>query len=141
MKQKDLKHLRRADLLELLLELSKENDKLHKENTELKQQLKDRRIAIENSGSLAEAALQLNGVFEAAQSACEQYIQNIHARSENMEQYCRQLEQQTQEKCEDMIAKAREESRRYLEQAKEIRSGQNDTLIWLSEIMDGGADL
>ena len=34
-------------------------------------------IAIEKAGSLAEAALQLNSVFEAAQNACAQYTQNI----------------------------------------------------------------
>ncbi len=36
-----------------------------------------REIELEEAGSIAEAALRLNGVFEAAQKAAEQYIYNI----------------------------------------------------------------
>lgn len=34
-------------------------------------------IELENAGSIAEAALRLNGVFEAAQKAAEQYLMNV----------------------------------------------------------------
>lgn len=36
-----------------------------------------RRIELEEAGSIAMAALQLNGVFETAQKAAEQYLENI----------------------------------------------------------------
>jgi hypothetical protein len=36
-----------------------------------------RQIALEESGSIAEAALRLNGIFEAAQKAADQYIYNL----------------------------------------------------------------
>jgi len=36
-----------------------------------------REIELEEAGSIAEAALRLNGVFEAAQKAAEQYIYNV----------------------------------------------------------------
>lgn len=135
MKQKELKRLRRSDLLELLLELSRENDKLRKDNHELKQQLNDRTVAIENTGSLAEAALQLNGVFEAAQKACDQYVQNVQSRSENIELYCRQKMEETQKKCDEMLAAARQQAQRH--PADHQSGGQSDTLKWLSDIMDG----
>ena len=32
---------------------------------------------LEQVGSITEASLQLNGVFEAAQKACEQYLENV----------------------------------------------------------------
>lgn len=138
MTSKDLKRLRRADLLEMLLELSRENDKLRQDNQELRRQLDDRTIVIEKSGSLAEAALQLNGVFEAAQEACEQYIQNIQSRSQNMQQYCQQMEQQTQKRCREMIAKAREEVQRCQNSVQQSRNEQTDTYAWLSELMNNG---
>lgn len=97
---KDLKRLSRSDLLEMLLELSKENDKLRIDNNELQQQLEDRKLAIDQFGSLAEAALHLNGVFEAAQAACEQYTENVQYRSEHLREYCAQLERDTQLQCE-----------------------------------------
>lgn len=101
---KDLKRLSRSDLLEMLLELSKENDTLRMENQELQQRLEDRKINIEKFGSLAEAALHLNGVFEAAQAACEQYTENIQYRSANLQEYCAQLEQETKARCNSQKA-------------------------------------
>lgn len=79
MTKKQLKRLRRSDLLEMLLALSKENDQLRQELTDANKQLAEKKICIEEAGSIAEAALKLNGVFEAAQAACEQYLQSIRA--------------------------------------------------------------
>lgn len=77
MTDKDLKRLSRADLLEMLLEQSKEVERLKLQNQKLTEQLEDRRIMIDQAGSIAEAALQLNQVFEAAQQAADQYLENI----------------------------------------------------------------
>ena len=43
----------------------------------LRRQLEDRRIRLEKTGSIAEAALALSGVFEAAQKAADLYIQSV----------------------------------------------------------------
>lgn len=72
-----LKRLSRQDLLEMLIESEKKVEQLNKELDEAKKQLADRKILIENSGSIAEAALKLNGIFEAAQAAADQYLKNI----------------------------------------------------------------
>lgn len=82
MTDKELKKLSRTDLVEMLLEVTRENEQLRWELTETREKLESKMIAIENAGSLAEAALQLNGVFEAAQSACAQYAQNLQQRGE-----------------------------------------------------------
>ncbi len=77
MTNKELKKLSRAELLEMLIAQSKEMEVLKKQLKEANEMLEDRRIKIENSGSIAEAALKLNGVFEAAQKAAAQYLENI----------------------------------------------------------------
>ena len=77
MTDKELKKLSRAELLELLLIQTKEVDRLQKELDETKAKLEDKTIKIDNAGSIAEAALKLNGVFEAAQKAAQQYIDNM----------------------------------------------------------------
>lgn len=87
MENKELRRLSRTDLLEMLLDLSRENEQLKQEVEELRKQLNDRYIAVEEMGSLAEAALKLNGVFEAAQAACDQYIENIKFRNEIFNKY------------------------------------------------------
>ena len=77
MVEKDLKKLRRAELLEIMLDQSYEIDQLRKRIKELEEQLEDRRIKIENAGSIAEASLQLTKVFEEAQRAADLYVENV----------------------------------------------------------------
>ena len=72
-----LKKLSRQDLLEMLIAEEKRINQLEKELQEAQEALKERKILIENSGSIAEAALKLNGIFEAAQAAADQYLENI----------------------------------------------------------------
>ena len=77
MTDKELKKLSRAELLGLLLIQTKEVDRLQKELNETKAKLEDKNIIIDNAGSIAEAALKLNGVFEAAEEAAKQYVENM----------------------------------------------------------------
>lgn len=113
MTNRELKKLSRADLVELLLELTRENDQLRGELNQVKQKLESREISLEQAGSLADAALQLNGVFASAQAACEQYSENIRLRSESQEEICRKMERQTREKCEAMVSRAKQEADEY----------------------------
>lgn len=116
MTDRELKKLSRADLLELLLEQLRENEQLQAALDEAKTQLEQRQLKIENAGSIAEAALQLNGVFEAAQAACAQYMENVQQMSTQMEERCAQMERETQSKCERMIADAKSQSQAYWDQ-------------------------
>ena len=74
-----LKKMSRIELLELLVEQMEENERLKKEIDKLKGELEDKRLIIENSGSIAEAALRLNKVFEAADEAARQYLEGVKA--------------------------------------------------------------
>lgn len=86
MTDKELRKLKRTDLLELLIEQSKEVESLKKRIEELEAELADRRLMISESGSIAEAALKLNGVFEAAEAAAQEYLENIRRISEEKTQ-------------------------------------------------------
>lgn len=77
MTDKELRRLSRGELLEMLLEQAKEVEQLREELDQAKAQLASREIAIQNAGSIAEAALQLNGVFQAAEKAAAQYLENV----------------------------------------------------------------
>ena len=48
----------------------------------LTQKLESRALALSEAGSIAEAAIRINGVFEAAQRAAEQYLMNVRKLSE-----------------------------------------------------------
>ena len=69
-------------------------------------QLADRTIKIDRAGSIAEASLQLSGIFAAAQDSCQYYMDNIRMLSERQSQVCQQMELETQQKCDRMVAEA-----------------------------------
>lgn len=77
MTDKELRKLKRVELLEILVEQSREIARLKKRLKETEKKLHDREIQIEESGSIAEAALRLNHIFEDAQKAADQYLENV----------------------------------------------------------------
>ena len=82
MTDKELKKLSRAELLEMLLIQSREKQHLEEELQEVKGKLEEKEIRIAEAGSIAEAALRLSGVFEAAQKAADQYLENVKRAAE-----------------------------------------------------------
>lgn len=76
-----LRKLRRADLLEMLIEQGKEVEALRTQVEELQKKLDEKTIRLEQAGNIAEAALKLNGVFEAAQAAAQQYLESVQEMS------------------------------------------------------------
>ena len=82
MTDKELRKLSRAELLEMLIQQTERNEELEAELKKAKTELRNRAITIENAGSLAEAALQINGVFEAADRAAKQYLRNVQRMAE-----------------------------------------------------------
>lgn len=69
MTEKELKKLNCYQLLELLILQTERADKLQEKLQEAEQALQDRALELSRLGSIAEASLQLGGVFRAAQEA------------------------------------------------------------------------
>lgn len=93
MDAKELSRLSKTDLLELMLEISRENDRLKRRLAIYEKVVNDNTIEIEESGSIAEAALKINGVFEAAQAAADQYLDNIRRMHDEMEMRLSEMRQ------------------------------------------------
>ena len=110
MTDKELKRLSRGELLEMLIQQSKELERLRKQLDAAQTALQNREITINKAGSIAEAALQLNGVFTAAQDACQQYMENICHLSQNQERICAQRDAESQAEAKRIVEEARRES-------------------------------
>lgn len=76
MTDKELRRLSRMELIQLLLEQTRETERLQKELDETKKELEDRRILISNAGSIVEASVQINQLMETAQKTVDQYVEN-----------------------------------------------------------------
>lgn len=102
--EKELKKLNRYHLLELLILQTERADKLQARLDETENQLNNLNIQISSLGSIAEASLQLRGVFDAAQDAADMYIDAAKKQAEEILEAARK-------QSAEMIAKAAEEVR------------------------------
>ncbi len=105
MKEKDLKKLKRAELLELLVEEGRIVEELQKEVTQLRAESEQRRIAIEKAGSIAEASLSLTKIFEEAQEASKIYLDNIRQRSEEQDRINAERDEESRKQAEQLFLK------------------------------------
>lgn len=135
MTERELRKLNRTDLLELLLQQSREMEQLREELEHAKYMLSRREIVMNQAGSIAEAALQLNGVFAAAEDACAQYMESIKTLSGRQEEVCRRMEEETRQKCDKMLADAQYQAEVYwdvvnkkVEQLLDSQKGLRDLL-------------
>ena len=77
MTDKELRHFNRSELLQMLITQGEENRRLKEELEETKKKLNERQLVMDNAGSIAEASLQLSGIFEAAEQAAKQYLESV----------------------------------------------------------------
>ncbi len=117
MTDKELRKMSRSELLEVLITLTEENNALRDKLSVTQEKLNDKAIKFERAGSLAEASLQLNGVFQAADDAALQYLQSIRRYCSEQETKCRHLEEDAQRRANAIIANAEAEARKRMAEA------------------------
>lgn len=118
MTDKELRKLRRDDLLQILIRQQRQLDEQGAELERSAEALRQRSIAIGESGSIAEAALKLNGVFEAAQAAADQFLSEARARAEEIDREAAQKKAEAERTAEDLVRSARGEADRILREAR-----------------------
>ena len=118
MTDKELRKLRRDDLLQILINQQKQIDALNEQLEQSKQALADRDIAIREAGTLAEAALKMNGVFEAAQNAAEEYARQMQKRADALVAEAEKRSADAQSLADNVVKNARAEAERILSQAR-----------------------
>lgn len=126
MADKELRRMSRPELIEIIYALKSNEEALKKKNAQLEEQLNDRTIRMEKAGSIAEASLQLNGIFETAQAAADEYLNSIKEANASMEdkQQAAAIEaervvSEAKARAEAIVGDANEEAARIMTMAKE----------------------
>ena len=138
MPDRELRHMRRTELVEIILALKQSEDQLRAENAALSAQLQERQIHIENAGSIAQAALELNKVFEAAQAAADEAqteAANLKARTQQQcdaeTEAAARKRAQTEADCKAMLARTQQEIQQrwaaFDHRASELLDGYHST--------------
>lgn len=115
MADRELRHMRRTELVEIIFALKQSEDQLKAENADLTAKLEQRQIHLDSAGSIAQAALELNHVFEAAQAAADDYLASVRSVDRDALQAqakaeAEQLKAQTKREC-DALTEAAEHKR------------------------------
>ena len=79
---KELRKLKRKELLEIMLSQAKLIEELENELAKTKEELNNKNIMIKEAGSIAEASMKLSGFFEKAQEVADQYLNSIRKNNE-----------------------------------------------------------
>lgn len=106
MTDKELRHLSRADLIDIIYELQKQNRQKDILCRKMQNELNRKELILSNAGSIAEASLQINHVMEAAQAAADQYMLSVRAANGEAERILKEAEQER----ERILQEAREQA-------------------------------
>lgn len=108
MSSKELKRLSRRDLVDIIYQMKKNEEKLEREIISLKAEIQEKsELPVPDTDAMAGVTESVTDVLAAMQSAAEQYLKEIT-----------NLKEETEKDCAKKIADAKETSRRILENMK-----------------------
>lgn len=128
MNKKKERKINKKELLEIMLAQAKRIEELEQKLEKTQKKLDSKKLTIENSGSLAEATLKLNNVFEVAQETAEQYLLNIKEK-------CKRIEIETKKECQTKTEQMIKETEKQCQQReKEAEEKLKDIELKIKEL-------
>lgn len=116
--EKDIKKLSRTELVDVIYQLKKSEQKLEEQVQTLQAALDEKNLRMENVGSVAEASLALTDIFANAQTAADAYLEEIRTRRAAVEEECSRLSAEAQEKADTLLRESTEQAEKTLQDAQ-----------------------
>ena len=125
--------MKRSQLIDIIYHLEKEMAEQKQTIEDLQKKLEDRTIRIQNAGSIASAALELNQLLETAQATADQYTGSVEAEVERIkteakaqaEKEAEQIRKDAEEEAEQIRKAAGEEAEQIRKAAGEENNAEN----------------
>lgn len=128
MTDKELSKLRRAELLEMLIAQGKDYNALQARLAQAEEQLQSRELAVQQAGTMADAAFQLNDVIGAAQKAIDLYTENVNRLCKEQEEqsnqalseakaHAEQTRADAEARAQELLANARAQAEQIVQEA------------------------
>ena len=108
MTYKEFKRLSRSQLIDIIYQFQITQNELNAEIERLKKALDDRRLRVTEAGNMAEAALQITNVMQAAQDAATLYLEEIRTMREETKRDCQRILENAQKEADNLISQARD---------------------------------
>ena len=107
MTDKEFKRLSRSQLIDIIYQLQLKQNELTADNEKLSKALDDKRLRVSKAGNIAEAALEIHNVMQAAQDAAAHYLEEIRRMREATEKNCQLLLEKARKEADDILAQAK----------------------------------
>ena len=144
MTDREFRRLSRAQLIEIIYQFQLKVEELTQENQSLNSALEDKRLRVARAGNIAEAALEMNNVMQAAQNAAQQYLSEIQTLYNEIDNECQSIRvkanaeadriiQRAQTEAAEIIAKAQADANSIAEGANRKRNAERELQDILSE--------
>lgn len=118
MTDKELKHMSRADLIEIIYQYQNREQEQSETIKQLSAQLNERRAQLKNAGSIAEAALSIHKVFESAQAAADEFLAEVRSANADKEAQGRMILENARAEADALRRQAKLDARNMTEEAK-----------------------
>ena len=115
MTDKEFKRLSRSQLIDIIYQLQLKQEELTAENEKLSKELADKRLRVSKAGNIAEAALEIHNVMQAAQDAAAHYVEEIQIRGDSEYQ---QILKEANDKAAAIMEEAKQAAAEIVAQAK-----------------------
>lgn len=102
--ENELKKLSRRELVDVIYQLKKNEQRMQEEIAALEAALSDKRIRVEVAGSIAQAAVDITQLFSTAQTTADMYLQEIAAMKADTENECAAMIEQAKQQAAAILA-------------------------------------
>lgn len=120
MTDKEFKRLSRFQLIDIIYQLQLKQEELIADNEALTKALDDKRIQVCKAGNIAEAALEIHNVMQAAQDAASHYLEEMQIR---IDQEYQRILQKANDNAAAILEKAKQEAKTIVEEAQQEAVG------------------
>ena len=133
MAERELRKLNRNELVDVVYEYQQTEKKLRERIALLEEELSNKEIKAKECGSIAKEAMELNGIFEAAQKAADQYVEAVkQAQVAKGEEITRLAEEEARTIIEDAVKHSEAIIKRAEEQTLKLNRTLEEALLQFS---------
>jgi membrane protein involved in colicin uptake len=118
MTDREIRHLSKTELLSIIRDQEQELQQAKQQAEELRRQLEEKRIHLEKCGSIAEASLEMNQVFQTAQAAADQYLSEVREKRDGMDAEIKQMLTEAKQKADAQIRSAMDTGKKIEEESR-----------------------
>ena len=107
MVNKELRKLRRRELVDIIYQLKKNEQENREKMEALEEALQNQRIRVSVAGSIAEAATDITQIFSTAQRTADLYLNEIASMKAETERECAKILENAKKQADMILAEAR----------------------------------